>query len=187
MGPVGLFSCSAPFYAIACRATQGAGHACMQMDNQGGVGAALLVAVRVSVQGAQFSQTGVFPCHRHHGGSSLPFHNSFSIPSASSSTILSIITIYSRHNRENCLVVLRVIRFLLLDLAWLTNSLVWKVRVIWVITALSAIFTNIVFLTCSITENIVYPQHVLKDLSHRSDGVAAHCLQRLTISINPVW
>ena len=59
MGTVGLFSCSAPSYSIACRATQGAGagHASMQMDTQGGVGAALLVAVRVSVQGAQFSQT----------------------------------------------------------------------------------------------------------------------------------
>ena len=138
MGTVGLFSCSAPSYAIACRATQGAGagHASMQMDTQGGVGAALLVAVRVSVQGAQFSQTGVFPCHRHHGGPSLHFHNSFSIPSASSSSILSIIKIYSKHTREkNCLVVLRVIRFLLLEVAWFTSSLVWKVRVIWVITA----------------------------------------------------
>ena len=100
MGTVGLFSCSAPSYAIACRATQGAGHASMQMDTQGGVGAALLVAVRVSVRGAQFSQTGVFPCHRHHGGPSLLFHHSFSIPSASSSTILSIIKIYSKHTRE---------------------------------------------------------------------------------------
>ena len=73
MGRVGPFSCSAPSHAIACRATQGAGHASMQMDNQSDIGdvvAALLVAVRVSVQGAQFSQTGVFPCHRHHGGPS---------------------------------------------------------------------------------------------------------------------